>query len=361
MGKRSDWSADHSATLEELIVEFDKAGVDKAAIVHSSTTYGFNNDYVVDAVALYPKRFTGVFSVNITQPDAPERMRYWVGKGLTGMRIFARGSTIKEAWLALDDPGTFPAWECAGELGISVATNQHATGPGLVQIKNILRRFPKVRVVIDHLGRPVLDDGPPYASADSLFALAIPAPSVDVDNRAAARSAVEHLLGLGHRRIACITNAPLAYTAAADRLAGYRDALDAAGIPADEGLVEEGAFDAGSGHAAMARLLARAGDVTACFIASDVVAFGALRAVREAGLRVPADVSVVGFDDIPLARHFDPPLTTVRLPAHALGAAAGHALIARLGGQPVVERTLLPTELIVRESTAARRHQTEGG
>ena len=172
MGKRSDWSADHSATLEELIVEFDKAGVDKAAIVHSSTTYGFNNDYVVDAVALHPKRFTGVFSVNVTQPDAPERMRYWVGKGLTGMRIFARGSTIKEAWLALDDPGTFPAWECAGELGISVATNQHAHGPGLQQIKNILKRFPKVRVIIDHLGRPPASDGPPYAAAKDYFELA---------------------------------------------------------------------------------------------------------------------------------------------------------------------------------------------
>ena len=189
----------------------------------------------------------------------------------------------------------------------------------------------------------------------------VPAPSVDVDNRASARIAVEHLLGLGHRRIACITNAPLADTAAADRLAGYRDALVAAGIPRDEGLIEEGAFDAASGHGAMARLLARAGDITACFIASDVVAFGALRALREAGLRVPADVSVVGFDDIPLARHFDPPLTTVRLPANALGAAAGHELIARLAGRPVVERTLLPTELIVRESTAARRQQTEGG
>jgi predicted TIM-barrel fold metal-dependent hydrolase len=172
MGKRSEWSAEHAATLEELIVEFDQAGVDKAAIVHSSTTYGFNNDYVVDAVAAYPKRFTGVFSVNVTQPDAPERMRYWVGKGMAGMRIFARGSTIKEAWLALDDPATFPAWECAGDLGISVATNQNATGPGLVQIKNILRRFPKVRVVIDHLGRPPASDGPPYAAAKDYFELA---------------------------------------------------------------------------------------------------------------------------------------------------------------------------------------------
>jgi L-fuconolactonase len=171
-GKQSDWSKERSVTLEELIAAMDEAGVDKAAIVHSSTTYGFNNDYVVDAVAARPKRFTGVFSVDITKPDAPERMRYWYGKGMTGMRIWARGSTMKEAWLALDDPSTFPAWECAGELGICVATNQNATGQGLEQIKNVLKRFPKVRVVIDHLGRPKVDDGPPYAAASDFFTLA---------------------------------------------------------------------------------------------------------------------------------------------------------------------------------------------
>ena len=179
------------------------------------------------------------------------------------------------------------------------------------------------------------------------------APSVDVDNRAGARTAVEHLLGLGHRRIGCITNAPLAYTAAADRLAGYRDALATAGIDADPALVVEGSFDAASGHAAATRLLDRAADVTALFVASDIVAFGAMRAIREAGRRVPADMSVVGFDDIPLAQHFDPPLTTIRIPARALGAAAGRALVERLAGRAVTERMLLPTELIVRESTTA--------
>jgi DNA-binding LacI/PurR family transcriptional regulator len=188
----------------------------------------------------------------------------------------------------------------------------------------------------------------------------VPAPSVDIDNRAGARAAVEHLLGLGHRRIGCITNAPLAYTAAENRLAGYRDALAAAGVAFDADLVAEGAFDAASGHAAMTSLLDRPDQLTALFVASDIVAFGALRALREAGRRVPADVSVVGFDDIPLARHFDPPLTTIRLPANALGAAAGRALIDRLAGRPTSERTLLPTELIVRESTAACRNHTGG-
>jgi L-fuconolactonase len=171
-GKQSEWSKERSVTLEELVDAMDEAGVDKAAIVHSSTTYGFNNDYVVDAVAAHPKRFTGVFSVNVTQPDAAERMRYWVSKGMTGMRIFARGSTIKEAWLAIDDPVTFPAWQCASELGISVATNVHGNGEGLQQLKATLKRYPAVRLVIDHLGRPPVEDGPPYNAAKDYFTLA---------------------------------------------------------------------------------------------------------------------------------------------------------------------------------------------
>jgi L-fuconolactonase len=171
-GTRSEWSKERSVTLEELLAAMDEAGVEKAAIVHSSTTYGFNNDYVVDAVAAYPRRFTGVFSVDITRADAPDRMRYWYRKGMTGMRIYARGSTIKEAWLAIDDPATYPAWNCAGDLGISVATNVHGTGAGLEQIKSTLSRFPRVRLIIDHLGRPPVEDGPPYNAAKDYFALA---------------------------------------------------------------------------------------------------------------------------------------------------------------------------------------------
>jgi DNA-binding LacI/PurR family transcriptional regulator len=178
--------------------------------------------------------------------------------------------------------------------------------------------------------------------------------SVDVDNVAGARGAVEHLLSLGHRRIACITNAPLVYTAAQARLTGYLEALAAAGIEAAPELVAEAAFDAPSGHVAMAGLLART-TFDAAFVASDVVALGAIGALRSAGLRVPDDVSIVGFDDIPLAAYFDPPLTTVRLPAFELGQAAGRALLERIADQAVPHRTLLPTELILRGSTARRR------
>lgn len=178
-------------------------------------------------------------------------------------------------------------------------------------------------------------------------------PSVDVDNEAGARGAVEHLLALGHRRIACITNAPLAYTAAADRLAGYRAALTAAGIEPDDRLVAQAAFEPSSGSQAMTELLDRAaGAFDAVFIASDVVAVGAIGALKEAGFRVPQDVSVVGFDDIALAGFVDPPLTTVRVPAHQLGLVAGKALLDRIARNPVEPRTLLPTELVVRSSTA---------
>ena len=117
-------------------------------------------------------------------------------------------------------------------------------------------------------------------------------------------------------------------------------------------MIEPAEFDAPSGHAAMARLLERAA-FDAVFVASDVVALGAIGALRDAGRRVPDDVSVVGFDDIPLAAYFDPPLTTVRLPASELGQAAGRALLERIADPTAApSRTLLPTELIVRASTA---------
>lgn len=194
-------------------------------------------------------------------------------------------------------------------------------------------------------------DGFPVVIQGSLPGLDVP--SVDVDNEAGARLAVEHLLALGHRRIACITNAPLAYTAASERMAGYREALAAAGVAEEAALIAEGAFDAQSGHRAVAEILART-TPDALFVASDVVAIGAIAGLREAGLSVPGDVSVVGFDAIPLAAYLDPPLTTIALPAHDLGFTAGRAILDRIAGRPVAWRTLLPTDLIVRASTAPR-------
>jgi predicted TIM-barrel fold metal-dependent hydrolase len=169
-GHQSDWSRTRPVTTEQMLVAMDQAGVAKAAIVQASTCYGHDNSYVADAVAAHPDRFTGVFSVDVLSPDAPERMRHWVGKKLTGMRLFTIGSTMTEQASWLDDPKTYPAWEAAGELGLSICLQMSAKA--FPQMIRMIERFPKVRVLLDHCGRPVLEDGPPYAAADSLFALA---------------------------------------------------------------------------------------------------------------------------------------------------------------------------------------------
>lgn len=169
-GTRSDWSHHRSVTAEQLIAAMDEAGVDKAAVVHSSTTYGFNCDYVADSIARYPDRLTGVFSVNVLEADAVEKMAYWVERGFTGMRMFLQGSTIKETWLAQDDPRIFPCYRYASEKGISVASNIKAKN--FSQLENVLERFPEVNFVIDHLGGVKFDDGSPFDAAKPLWDLA---------------------------------------------------------------------------------------------------------------------------------------------------------------------------------------------
>lgn len=184
---------------------------------------------------------------------------------------------------------------------------------------------------------------------------------VDVDNRSAARVAVEHLIQVGHQRIACITNASLEYTGSADRLAGYRDALQAAGLAYEERLVRLGDFVPESGYQAAHSLLQRMPPPAALFVASDVVAFGAMAAIRERGLSIPDDVALVGFDDVPLARYVDPPLTTVRLPAAELGRQAGKMIIGLIqNGGVVAKQMILETKLIVRASCGAARNLTDG-
>jgi len=175
--------------------------------------------------------------------------------------------------------------------------------------------------------------------------------SVDVDNRLAARQAVDYLISLGHRQIACITNAPASYSASADRLTGYREALEQVGIPYTDELVRFGDFEPESGYVQMNSLLSSGTPFTAGFIASDAVLIGANAALRERGLHIPNDISLVGFDDIAWSKYVDPPLTTIRLPAQALGYQACTMLMQILNGQSIPEKNLvLPTELIIRNS-----------
>ena len=160
-GHQSDWSRTRPVTVEQLITAMDEAGVQKAAIVQASTCYGHDNAYVADAVAAHPERFTGVFSVDVLAPDAAERMRFWRDKGLTGLRLFTFGSTMSEQANWLDDAKSYPAWTCAGELGLSICLQMSAKA--IPQAINMAERFANIRIVLDHCARPVLDDGPPYS------------------------------------------------------------------------------------------------------------------------------------------------------------------------------------------------------
>ena len=156
--------------VEQLIVEQDRAGIGKAALVQASTCYGHDNSYVADAVEAYPERFTGVFSCDILAPNACDAIEHWMGRGLTGLRLFTTGSTMPGQADWLDDPRSFPAWRKAEEAHLPVCLQM--TAAGIPQVEQVLQRFPGVRVVLDHLARPVQEDGPPYAAADTLWGLA---------------------------------------------------------------------------------------------------------------------------------------------------------------------------------------------
>ena len=180
---------------------------------------------------------------------------------------------------------------------------------------------------------------------------------VDVDNRASSKAMVGYLLELGHRRIATVTG-PRAAIVSRDRLSGYGAALDAWGIPSDPSLVVEGDFSEDSGYTAMKPLLARPERPDAVFAASDSMALGVLRALREAGIRVPEEVAVAGFDDAPFAARTEPPLTTVRQPIQQIGTVAAERLFEVIENPNTPpRRTILPTELVIRAS--ARRSTFE--
>ncbi len=177
-------------------------------------------------------------------------------------------------------------------------------------------------------------------------------PFVDIDATAGAELAVNHLVERGHRRIGIITNAPLDYISAQQRCDGYLQALRKANLPIDKKLVKEGNYTPASGFEAMQALLQLTPRLTAVFVASDVVAMGAMLAVKQAGLGIPKDIAVTGFDDIPLAEYYDPPLTTIRLPAFDLGRAGGERLIRLIHGDKLEQQNVfLESKLIARKSS----------
>jgi LacI family transcriptional regulator len=188
-------------------------------------------------------------------------------------------------------------------------------------------------VVIDHMG---IDDR---------------VPAVGATNRAGGYEATRYLLSLGHRRIGLIEGT-MNLGCARDRLDGYKAALREQDIPFSPVLVREGLFQQPRGYTAAVELLTSPDPPTAIFACNDVMAFGAMEAARELGKKIPDDISIIGFDDIPQAAQVHPPLTTIRQPLEEMGRRAARMLLQIIENpeQPV-EKIELPTELVVREST----------
>ncbi len=194
------------------------------------------------------------------------------------------------------------------------------------------RRFPYV--IIDHHG---IDDTDPAVAAT---------------NKQGAYAAIRHLINLGHRRIGFVTGALDTMGCAPERLAGYKAALADYGLPLDPQLIQEGDFLQPKAYACAQALLALSPRPTAIFASNDVSAFGVMEAVRDAGLRIPDDISIVGFDDIPHAASVNPPLTTVRQPLAQMGQEATRLLLQYIyNPDRPAQQVDLPTELIVRAST----------
>jgi DNA-binding LacI/PurR family transcriptional regulator len=190
-------------------------------------------------------------------------------------------------------------------------------------------------VVLDPTGEPLHDT-----------------PSVGATNWNGGLAATRHLLDLGHRRIAMISG-PTQWPCCRARLDGFRAAMDAAGIPVDPDLVRVGTLYVEGGLHVARALLDRPDPPTAVFTANDLQAFGVYEAARQAGVRIPQELSVVGFDDLPFTRWAGPPMTTVRQPLTRMGAAAAELVIALAEGEtPEDKRIELATTLVVRQSTA---------
>lgn len=169
-GKQSDWSRERPIDDAGMLATMAEAGVAQAVLVQASTCYGHDSSYVRDCARAHPKKFIGVYSVDLLAPDAPQQAARWQAEGLAGMRFFIAGHTAADHATRLDDPRARPAWQYASDHGIPVCVQLRAGG--LPQLEAVMRDFPEVTILLDHFARPVLEDGPPYRQADSLWALA---------------------------------------------------------------------------------------------------------------------------------------------------------------------------------------------
>jgi DNA-binding LacI/PurR family transcriptional regulator len=165
--------------------------------------------------------------------------------------------------------------------------------------------------------------------------------------------ATKHLAELGHQRIAYI-NGMQDWLEAQNRLAGYRDILTERELPVDEALIKPGDWGVDSGYQSAQALIALEHPPTAIFASNDLMALGAIYAIQEAGLRVPDDIAVVGYDDRDFAAWVRPSLTTIRMPSYEMGQAAARLLLEQFAGEELEDATQVPGKLIVRQSCGAK-------
>jgi DNA-binding LacI/PurR family transcriptional regulator len=218
--------------------------------------------------------------------------------------------------------------------------SRHRQHDGLI-ITSVVDNDPLFHSLVKHKRRFVMVESPPMYQDELSY--------VTIDNVAAARQATEHLIALGRRRIAHITG-QLNIRDGYERLIGYRQALEMAGLPIHEELIVEGRFNYAYGYEAMKRLMPQRPD--AIFCGGDTIAAGAMQAIREAGLRIPDDIAMVGFDDLDVATQVTPTLTTIRHHIQTVGSTAAQLLIDQIEGRlEHPYRAVLPTELVIREST----------
>ncbi len=165
--------------------------------------------------------------------------------------------------------------------------------------------------------------------------------------------ATQHLIDLGHRRIGYINGAET-WLEAQDRASGYRDTLSKNNLPVDETLIQQGDWGVDSGYQAAQQLLSLQERPTAIFAANDIMALGAIYAIQEAGLRIPIDIALVGYDDRDFASWIKPALTTIRMPAYEMGQAAARLLLQQFNGQKPEDASQIPGELVIRDSCGAK-------
>ena len=236
-GKRSTWSEDaHTNTAAQYIAAMDAAGVDKAVVVHSSTTYGYDNSLVLDSCDEYPDRLLPVCSIDMMAADAVDTLKSIIDRGCVGIRLFTTGSTMPGQAEWLNDPSTYPVWAYCETISLPICIQ--AQPAGMAMLRDMMDRYPGVPIFLDHIGRPDLSSGPPYQDAQQMLDIGKNYPQVFLKftpnvilrlnkGAASAQSFMPLLMeAYGAKRLAWGSNFPASAGSLSDLLNSIRDVFE---------------------------------------------------------------------------------------------------------------------------------------